>query len=226
MTAPYPHPRDRAPRLRIAAATALALLAFAVAACGDSDDDSGDGAATVQTETTATSDRPADAPPPRSDGASEGPTLLGDVPAARAGAKAVDDVYGDLRTAIDGGIAAVDVDVGKTLTAASESKGLKEVCALMSAEAQRRTIDYVERSAGLANIDWTCEKATAMLLRRTRSAGALKRTQRVTVVGVNAEGDRATATVRFGGRRAPLSTISLVKENGKWKLGTALAADG
>ena len=41
---------------------------------------------------------------------------------------------------------------------------------------------------------------------------------------VNAEGDRATATVRFG-KGAPLTSIPLVKEDGEWKLGSSAGSE-
>ena len=34
---------------------------------------------------------------------------------------------------------------------------------------------------------------------------------------MNVDGDRATASVRFGGK-GPISTVALVKEDGEWKL--------
>jgi len=210
-------------QLRIAAALALTAIALGATACGDSDDEaaSGDTTEIAQPSDTAqggTGAKPRDTAPA---GQAAGPDLLGDRPQARAGADTVDDVYGDMREAIQGGVAASDVGVRDTLKAAEGTAALAQVCDLMSKDAQRRTVEYVERSAGLADVDWTCEKATGLLLRRAGRGGRLERAMRVTVVGVNAKGDRATATVRFGDKKRGLSTLPLVKEDGKWKLGTA-----
>lgn len=57
-----------------------------------------------------------------------------------------------------------------------------------------------------------------MLVRRFKQAGGFERVRQAEVVGVNAEGDRAT--VRFG--RGPLTTIPLVREDGEWKLGSSI----
>ncbi len=122
-----------------------------------------------------------------------------------------------LDAAVASGVASDETD---TLGVAEQSESLASVCDLMSREARRRTVTYADRSAGLADVDWTCEKATALLLRRAGQSGDLDRSMRASVIGVNAVGDRATATVRFGGRNGRLSTIPLVKEDGQWKLGT------
>ena len=74
-------------------------------------------------------------------------------------------------------------------------------------------------------MNWTCEKATGLLLRRARQSGGLKRSLRARVVGVNVEGDRATASVRFGGK-GPISSVPLVKEDGEWKLAASPSGGG
>lgn len=165
----------------------------------------------------------------RSDPSSDPATrtaLSGDSDEASAAAAAVDGAYKDLAGAVKSGVAAADVAVGNTLEAAEGNDELTRVCRLMSEEAKRQSIDYVRRGAGLADVDWTCKKATGLMLRRTRQHGGLERTLRAEVVGVNAQGDRATATVRFGDERHALSTIPLVKENGQWKLGSSLGGRG
>jgi hypothetical protein len=209
-------------RLSPLAAVAVALaMGVGAAACGDSDDD-GDSTAGAASEIQQ----------PRGDGDAgdgakrarpkgdrrAGPALQGDTEQARAGAVAVDSVYEDLAGAVRGRVAAIDVAVGSTLSAAEGNDGLTRICDLMSEQARRETIVYAQRSSKLGGVDWTCEKATALFLRRTRESRHLDRTLRAEVIGVNAEGDRATATVRFGGPKGRLSTIPLVKEDGRWKL--------
>lgn len=89
-------------------------------------------------------------------------------------------------------------------------------CALMSDEAREQTIEYARRSSGLDQ-EWNCENSVELLVLRSKRTGGFKRTRNAKIVGVNAEGDRATATVRFG--KGPLTSISLVKEGDEWKLG-------
>ena len=229
------------------------ILATGVSACGDSGDDSNTAADTATPDrpdddaTNVVKPRPPrhESSDRRWGGAKGAPSsgghakgswsgnraatrtaLSGNPEEARAAAVAVDGAYKNLAGAIRSGVAAVDVAVAGTLEAAEGNGGLTSVCRLMSEEAKRQTIDYAKRGAGLADIDWTCEKATGLMLRRTRQHGALERTLRAEVVGVNAEGDRATATVRFGDGKRPLSTIPLVKEGGQWKLGASLGGGG
>jgi hypothetical protein len=149
--------------------------------------------------------------------APQGTRYGGDQEQARRGGVVVGDVYEDLAKAAREGVAATDVAVTDTLEAADDSEALARLCDLMSKRAQRQTVVYAERSAGLADVDWTCERATGLLLRRARQTGGLQRALRPTLIGVNAQGDRATATLRLrdGG---PASTVSLVKEDGEWKL--------
>jgi len=207
-------------------AIAIALAALVLAACGDSNDENGTSAVSAPSDTAA---RPAEKPAadhgggtrPTPVGGSGQTALQGDVPQARAGAQAVGDVYGDVGAAIADGIATDDVPVGDTLANADDAGSLTSICALMSKDAQHQTVVYAERSAGLSDVEWTCEKAMALLLRRAAARGDAGQVARATVVGVNAEGDRATATVRFGGKRGRVTTLPLVKEDGRWKLGTA-----
>jgi len=213
--------RPRATRPFALAAPAV-CLALALAACGDSDDEAAVDTSTAPAQTSAGGGGGKDDAKPASDPSpARGPELLGDRGAARAGVTAVDDVYGGLRAAVEAGVTAKDTSVVETLDSAGGAKSLTAVCDLMSEEARRRTIVYAQRSAGLADVDWTCEKATGLLLRRSVQRGDPQRVTRAKVIGVNAEGDRATATVRFGGRKGRLTTISLVKEEGKWKLASA-----
>jgi hypothetical protein len=209
-----------APRaLRFLTVTGLLALVLGLAACGDSGDDepssSGGVAMTDQATDTAATGESA-----KGDGApakSDTPSFTGDVEQARAGAVAVDDVYEGFGDAVDAGIAVADVPARDTLAKADDDESLTSVCDLMSEAAKRQTVVYAKRSSGIADVDWTCEKATALLLRRAGQAGGLKRSLRAEIVGVNVEGDRATASVRFGGK-GPISTVELVKEDGEWKL--------
>jgi hypothetical protein len=107
-----------------------------------------------------------------------------------------------------GGDGAGTGGTGKTVDA-------KAVCDLMTEKAQKETADYVRVK------DATCEQAFNLLLQRSKNAGTLDETVRARVIGVNVEGDRATATVQFGPRGAA-TAVPLVKEDGEWKLGGSL----
>jgi hypothetical protein len=72
---------------------------------------------------------------------------------------------------------------------------------------------------------WTCESAARMLVDRSKRLGGFERTLAVEIVGVNVQGDRATASIRTGPRRA-VSTISLAKEDGEWKLASTPGRGG
>jgi hypothetical protein len=208
----------------------LSLVVAGLTACGGDDDEpqgSGNEAADrSQSEPQASGQT--DGGGSKSGGGgkqSTGPALTGDVEEAREGVVAVDGVYEGFSEAVDAGVAATDVPAGDTLEAAEDVESLTNVCDLMSEQAKRQTIVYAERSAGLADVDWTCEKATGLLLRRARQSGGLKRSLRAKIVGVNVEGDRATASVRFGGK-GPISTVPLVKEDGEWKLAASPSGGG
>jgi hypothetical protein len=211
----------------------IALACAGAAGCGGSDDDGGSSSAgSAPSQTTTGGDASGGnssggngAPAGSSDDSARAgedgrpaPTLLGDRGEAQAGAATVDDVYDDLAAAASAGVASPDVPVTDTLEAADGNEGLTRFCDLMTAEAQRQTVVYAERSAGLADVEWTCERGMALLLRRAEQHGGLKRSVEATVVGVNAVGNRATATVRFGGPKGRLSTLSLVKQGDQWKL--------
>ncbi len=201
--------------------TAAFLMTGALAACGGDDDSSssdGAGAPVSSGSTVATTSKAAE-----TGGDKDGPTLSGDRVEAQAGLDAVSGVYEGFSAAVDKGIASVDVPARETLDNARSNASLAGVCDLMSEEAKRQTIVYVKRSAGLADVEWTCESATGLLLRRARTAGSLKRTIGTEVVGVNVDGDRATASVRSGRR---ITSVPLVKEDGKWKLAASMSAGG
>lgn len=201
---------------------ALVLASVGVTACGDDDESPDSGASSAQTQGTATS---AEQIQREREKQAAGPALGGDREQARAGVAAVDEVYDDFGAAVDDGIAAVDVPVRDVLERASDDERLANVCDLMSEEAKQQTIEYAKRSAGLADVTWTCENATGLLLRRTRQTGGLKRSLKAEVVGVNVDGDRATASIRFGGK-GPISAVPLVKEDGQWKLAASPSGGG
>lgn len=96
-------------------------------------------------------------------------------------------------------------------------------CDLMSEAAIEQTIAYARQASGEAK-DWDCEKAIELLVLRSKQTGGFKRAQKAKVVGVNAEGDRATASVRFG--KGPIAAIPLVREDGEWKLAASPAGGG
>lgn len=209
--------------LRLLAVLGVLALAIAgLAACGGDDDESQDsGQAATQTEPQANG-KPSGKDdskqkPKRQAKPPSGPALTGDPEEAREGVTAVDNLYEGFDEAVDAGVAAIDVPAGNTLETAEKIESLTNVCDLMSEEAKQQTIVYAKRSAGLADVDWTCEKATGLLLRRARQSGGLKQSLQAEIVGVNVEGDRATASVRFGGKGA-ISSVALVKEDGEWKL--------
>jgi hypothetical protein len=206
MRLPTHHP------LGIAAALCLTALALAAAGCGDSDDDAGDNPAAQSNPATTPATGAGDA------NVAGKPALTGDRKQAAKGAATIERVYGDLSSAADAGVSATDVPVGKTLSAAESNAELARMCDLMSKQAQRQTIVYAKRSAGLSGVDWTCEKATGLLLRRVRQTGGLKGALRAEVVRVDARGDRATATIRFGAGRGQRAKVELVREGGAWKL--------
>jgi hypothetical protein len=159
---------------------------------------------------------------PVPEGPDRDPGLYGDRREAAKGGESLERVYQGFGEAVAAGIGDVQVPVRKTLGNAERDESLTEICALMSDEARRQTVDYARISAGLAGVQWSCEKAVALLLRRTRQGGGLKRSLKAEVVSVNAEGDRATATVSFGD--GPLTSVPLVKEGGEWKLAATPAA--
>lgn len=205
--------------------------ALGVSACGDSDDEEPQGSAEVTTE--QSSGAPAKGSKgggskgggSKAGGSSEAPAFSGDVKQAEAGAESVDDVYENFGAAVQAGVASAEVPARDTLDKASGNASLTKVCDLMSEEAQQQTIEYAKRSAGLADVKWNCENATGLLLRRASQTGGLKKSLRAKIVGVNVEGDRATASVRFGGKGA-ISTVPLVKEDGEWKLAASPSGGG
>lgn len=94
-------------------------------------------------------------------------------------------------------------------------------CDLMSEEAREQTVEYARRSSGIEQ-EWNCESAVELLVLRSKRSGGFKGARAAEVIGVNVEGDRATATVRFG-KKGPASSLALVREGGEWKLAASPA---
>lgn len=207
--------------MTIAALLTAACAVLGATGCGDSDESDDSANATTQTAPPATGDR--GGAPSGADNADRSLAITGGGEEGRAGAASVDDVYEGFGAAVEAGVATTDVPAIKTLEAADGNESLRKVCDLMSEEAKHQTVVYAERSAGIADVQWTCEKATGLLLRRASQSGGLEKSLRARVVGVNVEGDRATASVRFGGKGA-IATIPLVKEDGAWKLAASPSA--
>lgn len=87
-------------------------------------------------------------------------------------------------------------------------------CGLLTERARRETVRYARLVSGRSEIG-TCAEAMHVVLRRVVAvAGRLPPPP--TVIGVNVAGDRATASVRFGD--GPITSVSLVREDGEWKL--------
>jgi hypothetical protein len=95
-------------------------------------------------------------------------------------------------------------------------------CELMSEEAQAQTIHYAKVSSGVQQ-EWDCESAVELLVLRSKRAGGAGFAG-VEVIGVNALGETATATVRVGD--GPATALALVKEDGEWKLAAASPVAG
>lgn len=139
----------------------------------------------------------------------------------KAGEKTVENVYASLAAAIEVGGAPDYLDVRSSVRSANDLPAFHRVCDGMSEAAQRDTIEYANSSARLADVKWTCESSIALLLRRSRQGGKADETAKGKVLGVNIEGNRATATVVFGS--GPAQSVPLVKEKGAWKIGSKLA---
>ena len=95
-------------------------------------------------------------------------------------------------------------------------------CALMSERAVGETIRYARVASGLQQ-EWDCESAIEYLVIRSKRSGGFDSTRRAEVIGVEARGDRAVATVKFGD--GPATAVPLVREDGQWKLAALPAAE-
>jgi hypothetical protein len=213
------------------------LVAPPVLACSDEDDGGGSAATTRDTTsqasddgTTRDDDATQDGGATRDDGAPqddqaaggsgrrEGSAPAGSGPSSSAGAvlggereeaakaaTAIGQVYDTIR------------DVPRTGRKELAPNGGGELCDIMTEEAQEQTIDYAQRTSGRKET-WDCEKAVGLLIGRSQRAGTFDRSAKARVVGVTADGDKATASIRFGDRGA-VSTVPLVRVDGEWKIG-------
>jgi hypothetical protein len=212
---------------------AVAVGGFAIAACGDDSDQDGgstagqagqaaDKGGSGGSSTGGGGDaRDGDA---KGGGASDGSDDGGDRSAegppadeAPGGDSPEDDPAtpeGEARTTV--------TNVYGALTGGSEldAAGL---CDLMTPRAQRQTTRYAEVSSGIAK-DWNCELAVEQLVDRTKRTGGFKQVRKVKVIGVNVEGDRATATIRFGD--GPATSLPLTRHDGEWKLDSSPSGGG
>lgn len=93
----------------------------------------------------------------------------------------------------------------------------------MSEQAKAQTVRYAEVSSGIDQ-EWDCESAVELLVIRSKRAGGFEQNGQAEVIAVNAKGDKATATVRFGD--GAVTSLPLVKEDGEWKLGTSSVPGG
>jgi hypothetical protein len=186
------------------------------------DDDNGGGSASTTTVDdaggTGQSDGARDAA-----GDSRQPTPAAVAADERAGRRTLTESYRGIGAVRTSWFVGVDANLRAGLESAQGDEGMAKLCDSMSSAARRETIRYSRQAAGLDDLEWTCEKAVALLIRRSnRDPSFPKRMARARVVAMNVEGDRATATVDFGGR-SPLTTVALVREDGEWKLGSTPA---
>lgn len=142
-----------------------------------------------------------------------------DGPEGRAGAETVEDVNESIEGAVDEGIVPLDVDPRQALAVAQRSKLLTQACDMLSTDAKAETVQWVKELVRYDDVEWTCEKAMWVLIRNSKVNRALKASLNAEVIGVNVVGDTATATLDFGEGR-PTGSVSLVKENGEWKIGS------
>jgi hypothetical protein len=220
--------RPRTQMLLVVGAAVLAVIVLAIVLIdgGDQPDrnatapaTAADGAQTDDGQDRAQSgERPARPATPAEPGAPVNPSYL-EGPDEEGGAAAVQDLYGGLASALEADIVPVQADPRTSLEGAEEVAGLKRMCDAMSSAARDDAIEYARATARLGDIDWTCEKAVALLIRRTRVNRGIQRTLAARVVTVNVEGDQASATLSFG-KGVPQSSVPLVKEDGEWKIGS------
>jgi len=96
-------------------------------------------------------------------------------------------------------------------------------CELMSEQARSQTVHYAKVASGIGR-EWDCESAVEFLVIRAKGTGTMVAAQGIEVIGVNAKGDRAIATVRVG--KGPATSISLVREDGEWRLASSSRGGG
>jgi len=91
------------------------------------------------------------------------------------------------------------------------------LCGLMTDDAIEQTRRYARVASGQGDIDWNCENSVRLLVLRAQRTASFDETLAAEIVGVNVEGDRATASVRFGAH-GRVGSLGLVREDGEWKL--------
>jgi hypothetical protein len=206
----------RPSRTRLAGTLAILLLAVAALAwtgCGDDDDDS---AGTGSTQQQAEGDTGG------GNGGGDGDAQAGGGGDAGGGSASGDQSAGGAYRPPPG---SEEEGAYESVTGTYDALGGDEidttsVCELMTDEARQQTVEYARRSSGIAKDRWTCDEAVTLLVDRSKRLGGFKRTLEAEVIGVNVDGDRATATVRFG-KKGAATALPLVKEDGEWKLGSA-----
>lgn len=214
-------PRKRGVFVALAMGVAVAVVIAIVLI--DSDDESQPPTPTPRAQTSVTTDadrerRTARPARPAGPGAPVDPSNF-EGPEERAGAKAVHGAYQGLANALKENVVPVQVDTRTALEDAEGVAGLTRLCDAMSSEARDETVEYARVTARLGDVEWTCEKAMALLVRRTRVNRGVRRALAARVVTVSIRGDQASATLSFG-KGQPLSSIPLVKEDGQWKIGS------
>lgn len=212
--------------------TLLAMVAggAVIAACGD-DAEQGDEAATVGQADQAPADggTGAGGDRPAGDGDRDRPAGGGGSAGGGSGGATGDDANSDAPAKSKPANPPYDPDpstpegqanttvkgVYDTLATGGGKLDAGGFCDLMTPKAQRQTTRYAEVSSGVAK-DWNCELAVEQLVDRSKRTGGFKRVRNVEVLGVNIEGDRATATIRFGD--GPATSLPLSRHGGAWKL--------
>ncbi|HYI81081.1 MAG TPA: hypothetical protein VEW67_09500 [Thermoleophilaceae bacterium] len=205
-------------RLRVGMGIAAAVLVVTIVLIVSSDGDDGGNAAGGGGADSEQLFGTADGAVGNRDGSPVAPSEA-ELEQRREGAEAVEGVYGDLADAVaQKSVAPLTIDLRRGLEGAEEVESLQGICARMSKQAREQTVEYARVTARLSDVDWTCEKSVALLARRARQSRRGKAVRPVEVVGINVDGDRATATLDSG--KGPRTTVPLVKEDGAWKLGT------
>lgn len=142
----------------------------------------------------------------------------------RAGTKAVEDAYDKLDDASNEWFVQPDADVRAALKSARDDPTLAAFCDLMSRRAQQQSADYGRRSIGVLEVKkWNCPMGVSLVLRRINQTGEYRPLSRVKIVNLNAEGNKATATISLG--KGPLQSVPMVREDGAWKIAATTPAD-
>jgi hypothetical protein len=139
----------------------------------------------------------------------------------QAAEQTASEAYRDLAALAELRYLKPDFSVRAGLRIAEDDEALSDLCDFMSEAAQRQTIGYAEASSGLGG-EWSCEKAAALLVRRSNVASEGEGPGKVEVLGVNAVAEKATATVQLDG--GPARSVALVREEGEWKLAATFPA--